>query len=356
MKKTGIVKDPIYLKHDMGAYHPESPRRLEVIYQMIDEMDSNYNITQVGPREANEEEICLGHDLAYIRNIASTSGKTRTYLDPDTSTSADSWKAAAMAVGGIFNLIDSLIKGELRNGFALVRPPGHHAENTRAMGFCLFNNIALAARYALNIEGINKVAVVDWDLHHGNGTQNCFYDDPSVLFISMHQYPHYPGSGSLMEAGTGSGEGYTVNIPMPAGAGDPDYLIVFHDLVQPILESYDPDLILVSAGFDAHLSDPLGAMRVTEAGYVEMIRILMNIASKVCSDKLALTLEGGYDLSALRESVKLILIELASYDPTLGQMLERPLDDEMAPVFKARMPDILSAHGRYWPIKADKKS
>lgn len=356
MKKTGIIKDPIYLKHDMGAYHPESPRRLEVIYQMIDEMDSKYDIAQIGPREAKEEEISLGHDPAYVRNIASTSGKPRTYLDPDTSTSADSWKAAAMAVGGIFNLIDLLAKGDLRNGFALVRPPGHHAENTRAMGFCLFNNIALAARYALKIEGINKVAVVDWDLHHGNGTQNCFYDDPSVLFISMHQYPHYPGTGSLMEVGTGPGEGYTVNIPMPAGAGDPDYLIVFHDLAQPILEAYNPDLILVSAGFDAHLSDPLGAMRVTEAGYVEMIRMLMNIASKVCSDRLALTLEGGYDLSALRDSVKLILIELASYDPALAQKLERPPDYEMSPVFRARMPDILGAHGRYWPINPENKT
>lgn len=349
MKPTGIVKDPIYLKHDMGAYHPENPKRLEVIYQMIEQLDSGQNLVEICAREANEAEISLGHDLSYIRNIASTSGKPRTYLDPDTSTSSDSWKAAAMAVGGLLSLIDSVVKGDLRNGFALVRPPGHHAENCRAMGFCLFNNIALAARHALRLEGINKVAVVDWDLHHGNGTQNCFYEDPNVLFISTHQYPHYPGTGSLMEVGSGDGEGYTVNIPLPAGAGDQEYMVVFLDLILPVLEAFGPDIILVSAGFDAHLSDPLGAMRVTEAGYVDMIRTLMKIASKVCSDRVILTLEGGYDLSALRDSVRLILMELASYDPEKLPLPVRPSDKDLEPVFTARIPDILEVHRRRWP-------
>jgi acetoin utilization deacetylase AcuC-like enzyme len=254
-----------------------------------------------------------------------------------------------MAVGGLFSLIDSIIKGELRNGFALVRPPGHHAENHRAMGFCLFNNIALAARRVLSFEGINRVAVVDWDLHHGNGTQNCFYEDPGVLFISTHQYPHYPGTGSVMEVGSGPGEGYTINVPLPAGAGDADYIMVFHDLVLPVLESYKPDFILVSAGFDTHLNDPLGGMRVTESGYVAMIKMLMSAASKACSDKLALTLEGGYDLSALRESVKNIILEMSSYDSSREACPERPSDDELAPVFRARIPDILDVHRKYWP-------
>jgi len=354
MKPTGIVRDPVYLKHDMGAYHPENPRRLQAIYQMIDEVGSTLNLKDIAPRIATREEIAANHDPGYVDDIASTAGKGPTALDPDTSTCADSWDAAIRAVGGVLNLVDAVIKGEIGNGFALVRPPGHHAEKRRAMGFCLFNNVALAARHAINEHGMERVAIVDWDLHHGNGTQNSFYDDPRVLFVSTHQYPHYPGTGGVTEVGSGPGKGFTVNVPMPAGAADADYLSVFHTVVCPVLESFNPELILVSAGFDAHESDPLGSISVTEDGYGQMIRILMHQADELCSGRLILTLEGGYDLGALQYSVRRILSDLSLYDPKNETKPEAPSPENLTPQVSARMADILAVHQEYWPdIRAD---
>ncbi len=183
MKPTGIVRDPAYLRHNMGSYHPESPERLKVIYEMIDESPSKLNLAEVPVRQATVAELSSNHDPRYVEEIASTEGSASTFLDPDTSACAYSWEAASKAVGGIFNLLDAVMEGRLRNGFALVRPPGHHAEHRRAMGFCFFNNVALAARYAVNGHGMERVAIVDWDLHHGNGTQNSFYDDPRSCFF-----------------------------------------------------------------------------------------------------------------------------------------------------------------------------
>ena len=253
------------------------------------------------------------------------------------------------AVGGLFNLLDAVVEGRVRNGFALIRPPGHHAENNRAMGFCLFNNIALAAQYALKHHGMERVAIVDWDLHHGNGTQHSFYNDPRVLFISMHQYPHYPGTGGLREVGGGPGEGFTVNVPMMGGCGDDEYVNVFHMLVAPLLETFRPELILVSAGFDAHDLDPLGGMALTEDGYEKMLQILMHMAAEVCSDRLVLTLEGGYNLRALRESVKRILICLSTYDPSKETVPLQPEIEALDSTFRARLREVLAIQRRYWP-------
>ena len=349
MRPTGIVRDPAYLLHDMGTYHPESPERLEVIYQMIDELGPALNLVEVPIRTAAPEEIATTHDPRYVDNIAATAGRDNTFLDPDTSACAYSWDAASRAVGGIFNLVDAVVDGQVRNGFALVRPPGHHAERRRAMGFCLFNNIALAAHYAINRHAMERVAIVDWDLHHGNGTQNTFYEEPRVLFISTHQFPHYPGTGGMREVGHGPGEGYTVNVPMAAGANDAEYLTVFHMVVAPILEAYHPELILVSAGFDAHESDPLGGMNVTEQGYQRMVKILMHLAQKYSSERVVLTLEGGYNLTALRNSVEMILDALSSYNPSEESMPGQPSMDNLSPTFKARLRDVLTIQQRFWP-------
>jgi len=349
MKPTGIVRDSVYLKHDMGSYHPESPERLEVIYGMIDELSSDLNLQEIPARTASMEEIATVHDSRYVTQIASTAGKQETFLDPDTSACAHSWDAASRAVGGLFSLIDLVVEGSVRNGFALVRPPGHHAERRRAMGFCLFNNVALAARYAIQKHGMERVAVVDWDLHHGNGTQNCFYEESSVLYISTHQYPHYPGTGGVREVGHGQGEGFTVNIPLPAGAGDREYVAVFHTVVAPVLEAYNPQLILVSAGFDTHHRDPLGGMNVSEDGYEQMLQILMHLAAELCSNKLVLALEGGYNLMALRNSVARILRNLCTYDPDKDSVPLQPSLDDMDPSFKNRLRDVVSIQQKYWP-------
>ncbi|MDQ7782240.1 MAG: histone deacetylase [Desulfomonilaceae bacterium] len=349
MKPTGIVRDPVYLQHDMGSFHPESPERLRVIYEMIDQSPLKLNLTEIPVRQATIDELSDNHDRRYVERIAATEGRLSTFLDPDTSTCAYSWEAASKAVGGIFNLLDAMMDGRIRNGFALVRPPGHHAEHHRAMGFCLFNNVALAARYAINGQGMERVAVVDWDLHHGNGTQNSFYTDPKVLFLSTHQFPHYPGTGRIAEVGNGPGEGFTVNVPLGLGAGDAEYVTVFHSVVAPLLEAYKPELILVSAGFDAHRNDPLGGMRLTEAGYEQMVRILMHLAKDLCSGRLVLTLEGGYDLAALRDSVELILSSLGSYDPDNESVPLEPSLDDLSGSFKSRLSDVLSTQRKYWP-------
>ncbi len=349
MKPTGIVRDLIFMMHDMGEHHPESPQRLEAIYSMLDEVAPFLNLLNIPLRSALIDEIASIHDVRYINNIASTAGCEEVFLDPDTSACAHSWNAATQAVGGLFNLVDNVVSGDVRNGFALIRPPGHHAERRRAMGFCFFNNVALAARYAILKHGLKRVAIVDWDLHHGNGTQNSFYEDPSVLFFSIHQYPHYPGSGSIRETGYGPGEGYTVNVPLSAGAGDDEYLAVCNMIIAPILEQYKPELILVSAGFDAHYSDPLGGMNLTEDGYEQMLQLLMRVAANHCHERLILTLEGGYSLTALRDSVSRILTNLCSYDPLTAPIPPVSSIEELASSHKNRIKDVLYIQGKYWP-------
>ncbi len=353
MKPTGIVKDSIYLKHDMGPYHPENPGRLEVIFARVDSMvngsSQGLNVIEVPVREATPEEIAVNHAGRYVERIQSTAGLSNTYLDADTSTCHYSWEAACKAVGGLLNLVDCVVKGQVRNGFAFVRPPGHHAEWSKAMGFCLFNNVAIAARYALEKYGMRRVAIVDYDLHHGNGTQNAFYEDPRVLFVSTHESPMYPGTGAVAEVGQGEGVGYTVNIPLPAGCGDAEYRTIFSAVVIPVLRSYAPEMIIVSSGFDAHKRDPLGGMGLTEDGYDAIIRMLMDMAAEVCSERLVLSLEGGYDYTALENSVARVLLRLATYKPTPAADPAFPPVDEIPPQIQRRVRAIILAHQRYWP-------
>ena len=316
MNRTGIVKNDKYLEHVMDPGHPESPERLRVIYQMLEENAMRGLFEMVKPRAATREELEMNHTPAYIDLVSSTAGKPHFRLDMDTSTCAKSYEAALLAAGGFLELIEAVMEGKLNNGFALVRPPGHHAERDKAMGFCLFNNVAIGAQYAIENFSLQRILIVDWDVHHGNGTQNSFYEDPRVLYFSTHRYGFfYPGTGSATEVGKGRGEGFNVNVPLSTGAGDAEYGNIFETILKPIALEYQPQLILVSAGFDTHYDDPLGGMEVTEKGFSRMTQILMEIAEATAHGKLAITLEGGYDVSGQSRSVKEVLKEIAQSSP-----------------------------------------
>ena len=316
MNRTGIVKDDRYLDHVMDPGHPESPERLRVIYKMLEEAEMKDHLEGVPPRAATRAELETIHSPAYIDLVASTAGKPYYRLDMDTSTCAKSHETALLAAGGLLELIKSVMEGKLDNGFALLRPPGHHAERDKAMGFCLFNNVAIGAQYAIQNFSLQKILIVDWDVHHGNGTQHSFYEDPKVLYFSTHRYGFfYPGSGATTEVGKGKGEGYNVNVPLTTGVSDVEYGNIFEKILKPIALEYQPQLILVSAGFDIHYDDPLGGMEVTEKGFSRMTQILMEIARATAQGKLVITLEGGYDVSGQSRSVKAVLKELAQVSP-----------------------------------------
>ncbi len=344
MRKTGIVRDNMYMEHYMGAGHPECPERLEAIYQMLDRDMKDILIT-VPVREAENSELMYVHAPRYIDQIAATEGAESTYLDADTQTSAGSYRAALLAAGGLCEAVRMTDAGEIDNAFALVRPPGHHAERSRAMGFCLFNNVAIAAMYARKDLGYERVLIVDWDVHHGNGTQHSFEGDKSILYFSTHQYPHYPGTGSYGEIGSGEGAGYTVNVPLPTGYGDGDFVSIYDRVLKPVTLEYKPDLILVSAGFDIYFRDPLSSMNVTPDGFAGLTRLLMDLADECCSGKLVITLEGGYHINGQRDSVKAVLQELADINRTgipdlLARANESIVDFAIRPV--------LDIHGDFW--------
>jgi len=347
MAKVGIVRDERYLLHDMGP-HPESPDRLRVIYQMLQEEDMEGLFAEIPSRAATREEIETVHAPSYVDRVAETTGKPYVRLDPDTSTCAASYEAAIWAAGGLLEAIDAVVGGEMGSAFALVRPPGHHAEKARAMGFCLFNNVAIGARHAQKRHGFDRTLIVDWDLHHGNGTQNAFYDGDEVLYFSTHQYPFYPGTGATNEIGQGKGEGYTVNAPLSPGCGDSVYANLFTHILRPIALAYQPQMILVSAGFDIHHRDPLGGMRVTDTGFARLMNILKDIARSTCSGRIVVTLEGGYDLTALRESVKTVLLEMREDDSWVDQDNCRKQEEADYQSIQRGIETIRKTLGQYW--------
>ena len=264
----------------------------------------------VAPREATTEQLARVHDRDYLRRISETVGRA-SQLDPDTYTSPESHEVALLAAGAAIDGVERVMAGSHRAAMALVRPPGHHAERDRAMGFCLYNNVAIAAAHA-RAQGAAKVAIVDFDVHHGNGTQHIFESDPHVLYISMHQSPYYPGTGAAGEVGREAGKGFTVNVPIEVGAVDEDYQIVFAHVVLPILRQFEPDLVLVSAGFDAHERDPLGGMRLSTAAFGAMTMELRAVADECCLGRIVAVTEGGYDLHALAASLDTSLESLAA--------------------------------------------
>ncbi len=309
--KVAIIKDEVFLKHNPGDYHPERPERLEKIYARLEDPEFSRWLKVLSPRPATEEELAWNHDPAYIKSVAATAGQSHVQLDPDTATSPESYEAALNAVGAQFVGLEALFQESVEAVFALVRPPGHHAEYNRAMGFCLFNNVALAAHYALKRLGCQRVLIVDWDLHHGNGTQWSFYESDQVLYFSTHQFPYYPGTGRVEEIGRGKGAGFTVNVPLSAGCGDGEYATVFHEILVPVVEGFKPEVILISAGFDIYFADPLGGMSVTPIGVAYLTRLIKDLAQRFCQGKILLTLEGGYNLQGLAECVAAVISELA---------------------------------------------
>jgi acetoin utilization deacetylase AcuC-like enzyme/nucleotide-binding universal stress UspA family protein len=342
--KTGIIKDKRYLDHETGVGHPESSERLAAVYSMLADSSMGEEYIFLEPQMAAVDDILTVHSRTYVDLVAGTE-KEDYLLSPDTGTCRDSYQTALLAVGGLFQAISRVVSGELRNAFALIRPPGHHAEKNRAMGYCLFNNIALGARYAQRKLGLERILVVDWDVHHGNGTQHAFETDPSVLFFSVHQFPHFPGTGSFTEVGFGSGEGYTSNVPLPGGYGDGEFVSIFDKLLRPMALEFDPDLILVSAGFDIHPADPLGGMRVSEQGFAGITRILMEIAEDSCNGRLVLSLEGGYDPDMLAASVKAVLKELGGLTVSPVSELIYQADKKKINYAVQRMKNV---HRRYW--------
>lgn len=305
MGNTGFIYDPRYLEHDMGAGHPESPQRLRAIMQRLEQSGVAAALARIEPRKAEDEWVTLVHQpkyVAFLNQQAPAQG--RLSLDADTSMSPGSLAAAYLAAGAALAGVDAIMAQRAQHVFCAVRPPGHHAEADRAMGFCFFNNVAIAARYVQKRYGLRRVLIVDWDVHHGNGTQHSFDEDPSVLFFSTHQYPHYPGTGRATERGSGSAEGLTINVPMEAGEGDDEYRTVFQKVLVPAADAFKPEFVIISAGFDAHRDDPLASMGLTEAGYADLTAIVAGIAVRHCGGRLLSSLEGGYNLKALSMSVE----------------------------------------------------
>lgn len=312
-RRTGLVYDENYLEHDTGHGHVERPDRLRSCLQSLKQSDFWNQLHHIEATPATLDQLCYVHDRDHIDRVKLYCQR-KMPLDYDTPVSKKSFDIALLAAGGALRAVDQVIAGDVDNAFALVRPPGHHATPNRAMGFCLFNNVAIAARYLQSEHGLNKIAVVDWDVHHGNGTQDIFYADPSVFFFSIHQHPLYPGSGLANETGLETATGTTLNCPVSSHSDINDYIHIFEERLAPELIEFNPDFMLVSSGFDAHQLDPLSTINVTAEGFGNLTGILLSIADQVCGGSVVSVLEGGYDLSGLSESVVAHVKRLINYD------------------------------------------
>ena len=311
MNKTGYIYHPLYLEHDTGQ-HPENSGRLVAIENHLKDSNINSQLQRHEPRPATVDEIGLNHVAGYAESVQRQCEEGASSLDADTSISTQSYDAALLSTGAGLKAVDLVLDGTCDNVFCAVRPPGHHAERDRSMGFCLFNNVAIAADYAIEKKGLNRVFIFDWDVHHGNGTQHSFYDKSNVYYSSVHQYPFYPGTGAADETGIGDGLGTTLNFPLRAYSHDEDYLALIKDKLIPEMIRFKPDLIILSAGFDAHANDPLGQMKVSTECYGTMTELMVTAANEICNGRLISMLEGGYDPDALAGSVQAHLKNLIS--------------------------------------------
>jgi acetoin utilization deacetylase AcuC-like enzyme len=302
---------------------------------------------RLDPRAATKEEILLVHTERHFDEIMETRGQEQTYIDSDTVTSPESADTALLAVGSVLVAVDAVLDGKLTNAFALVRPPGHHAKPDKAMGFCLFNNVAIGAGHALRNRNLRRVLIVDFDLHHGNGTQKAFYTSPEALYISTHQWPHYPGTGALDEVGRDSGEGFTLNAPMPAGFGDAEYVSLFREIIVPVGREFAPELVVVSAGFDAYYQDPLGSMGLTERGFATITREILSIAEASCGGRAVFALEGGYHLPGVEKSIVSVLEVMtasSSVEDDFEPATRAKQDSRVKPLIDA----LRQAHQGFW--------
>jgi acetoin utilization deacetylase AcuC-like enzyme len=306
MRKVGFLYDDIFLKHETPRWHPETKERLVSITKALESSPFWKNLVHIKPRKADFSDIALVHTARYIDMIKNFGGG---YLDPDTYASKDSLEAALYAAGAVIEAVEKCKGGEIQGAFCAVRPPGHHAEANGAMGFCIFNNVAIGARYAQK-SGYKKVFIIDFDVHHGNGTQHIFEEDNTVFYFSTHQYPHYPGTGSEFEKGKGKGEGFTYNVPMGAGSGDKEYSSVYNGILPDLVKKFGPDIVLVSSGYDIHTRDPLSGIRVTNEGMRSIVSGILSSPANPAHIPFIFALEGGYDLTALGESVAITVEEM----------------------------------------------
>lgn len=334
----GIVSDPVFMNHDTGGYHPESPLRIQYLHTLF-VPNNDPDILLLDPFPAPVDDIGLNHERGYINRIyRASTANTLVDLDPDTVCCPESYDVALLAAGSLVELTRMAMEGSIRSGFAFVRPPGHHARKDEAMGFCVFNNVAIAACKAVQSFGAGRVAVIDFDVHHGNGTQESFYARSDVLYFSTHQYPFYPGTGALSETGTGEGQGYTVNCPMRGGKNDGNYVAVYSYILKPLLEAYEPDLVLVSAGFDAHAMDPIGGMQVSSQGFAAITSIIQETADELGAP-VVYVLEGGYNLNALKDSASRVI-----------EVLKGAQAPSIQPVAFPELHTLINAHAAMWPL------
>ncbi|MGA2270127.1 MAG: histone deacetylase [Bryobacteraceae bacterium] len=297
---TALLADPVFREHLAGREHPERPERFDAVVQGLRQAGLLARLSHVDRRAATEEELLLCHTPEYLRTARHDVMSGRPYLSTgDTDITPNSWEVAAQAAGGVLNGVDTVVAGKARNAFCAVRPPGHHATASRGMGFCLLNNVALAARYAQRRHGLARVLIVDWDVHHGNGTEDIFYSDPTVFYFSTHQWPLYPGTGRADETGEGAGQGTTMNFPFPAGSGRKEILGAVRTSLAPAAERFQPDLVLISAGFDSRAGDPLGRFTLTDRDFADLTSAVMEMAARHAGGRVVSVLEGGYDLDGL---------------------------------------------------------
>ncbi|MBW1973105.1 histone deacetylase [Candidatus Aerophobetes bacterium] len=343
----GIVRDIRYLAHETGPLHVENPQRLRAVYEMLEKEEIKHLYTLIPARAASIEEVEMVHSPIHIDRILKTAGLPRRIFAPDTVTSPKSYEAAFLAVGGVLEAISFVMKRKNFPAFALVRPPGHHAERNKAMGFCFFNNIAVGAKFAKEKLGLERILIVDWDVHHGNGTQHTFYKDPSILYFSIHQFPFFPGTGDFYEKGEGPGEGFTINVPISRNKDDADYGCLFRHLLLPVIDEFSPQLILISAGFDTHIEDPLGGMKMTEPGFARLTKLLYDKAKKICEGRMVLVLEGGYYPRGVRESVKAILYELDNQTICDHQKMEEK-ENKAFQKMNLVINQVREIHKNYW--------
>lgn len=309
---TGLVADPIVKDHDTGPTHPESPARFDAVWRGLEKAGLLQQLVSVPSRRATEEQILLCHTREYLELVKAEVSAGRYMLSTgDTVICPRSFEVALWAVGGVLNAVDSVFEGQCANAFCLIRPPGHHATPNRGMGFCIFNNVAIAARYAQQRYGISRVLIIDWDVHHGNGTQDIFYEDGSVFYFSTHQWPWYPGTGLENEIGVGPGKGTTLNCPLPAGSGRKEIFSAFEQKLVPAMETFRPEFILISAGFDSRLGDPLGRFTLLDEDFADLTRLVGNLAERYANGRLVSVLEGGYNLEGLASAVRVHVATLA---------------------------------------------
>ena len=345
-RSFSIVEHDIFLDHIVPSGHPERPDRLIAVGRALDPL--RMHLSPIAPRAADESEILRIHSAEHFRSLRSACERGPGQLDPDTYVSSKSFEVALLAAGGAIDLARSVVRGESCSGIAIVRPPGHHAEADQAMGFCLFNNVAIAARALQAEEGLEKILILDWDVHHGNGTQHAFESDPSILYVSTHQFPFYPGTGAAHELGIARGRGTTLNIPMPAGCGDSEYSGVLRRLLVPAALAFQPDAILVSCGFDAHREDFLASMDLSENGFLEMTRIVRALAEPLCGGRLAFVLEGGYAPLGLQEGIRALLQGLLEPAPTRPATPSAP-DDLPGSLLRGILNRVCAVHGDQIP-------